>query len=190
MFQKLIITTKLTKVKNWSKYVMIESINYIKYKILDTGRAFIITREPVLVENLSFEFIDAPKGCTVIFESDNKHLLRELDENNSCSVPTDKFNGVVKVTVTLLNGRAKSQKWICEELYAKSVKESTLISPNVMNLPKSISELAIENERIRRDNETIHKELTDAKDRITLLEGKVIQLGTIFDTNSLNFLIK
>ena len=170
---------------------MIESVNNIKYKLLDTGRAFIITREPMIADRLVyFEFIDAPEGCTAIFEHEDKQIYRKLDENKSCSISADKINGVVKVTVMLLDGSAHTEKWSCEQLYVKKSKGTTLISPNVFDMPKHIAELAAENESMRKINATLIVELSEASARIKTLESKVIKLQNIFDTNSLNFLIK
>ena len=145
----------------------------ITYRILDNATAVIITRQPVaLYEELRVTFAGAPEGATAILESGGDSFYRVLDEE-SCSVPVDKLNGVVKVTVALLDGSTRSRKWVCEELLAEKLKDGgTLVFPNDMNLPQRFIELKLENESIRQTNERIEARLGELENRLErLLEG-------------------
>ena len=109
----------------------------MEYKILDNGTAVVLTRQPELVyDELYVDFSGAPSGATAIFECGGDSLYRLLN-GVTCSVPADKLNGVVKVTVALLEGSARPRRWACEELLAEKQKSGgTLISPNDMNMPQ------------------------------------------------------
>lgn len=144
-----------------------------KYKILDNGTSVLITRQPKLVyDELFIDFSDAPSGCTAIFESGGDYLYRLL-EGNVCSIPVDKLEGAVKVTVVLFDGSASPRKWTCEELFAeKQENGGILISPNDMNLPQRFVELKLENEDIRQTNKLIEKRLEELENKLErVLEG-------------------
>lgn len=145
----------------------------MEYKILDNGTAVVLTRQPELVyDELYIDFSGAPSGATAIFEVGGDSLYRLL-HGETCSVPADKLNGVVKVTVALLDGSARPRKWACEELLAEKQKSGgTLVSPNDMNLPQRFIELKMENEAIRQTNERIETRLKELEDKLErLLEG-------------------
>ncbi len=144
----------------------------MEYKILDNGTAVVLTRQPEMVyDELYIDFSGAPSGATAIFESGGS--LYRLLNGVTCSVPVDKLNGVVKVTVALLDGSARPRKWTCEELLAEKQKNGgTLISPNDMNLPQRFVELKLENESIRQTNDRISMRLKKLEDKLErLLEG-------------------
>ena len=145
----------------------------MEYKLFGNDTAVLLTRQPEMVYGeLFISFLGAPSGATAIFEADGSSLYRSLNED-ICSVPTDKLNGEVKVTVALLDGHARPRKWICEEILAKRQKDgSVLISPNDMNLPLRFIELKEENQLIREANERIEKRLVALEDRLErILEG-------------------
>lgn len=144
-----------------------------KYKILDNGTAVVLTRQPELVyDDLYVDFSGAPSGATAIFESGSDAMYRLLSDE-TCSVPVDKLNGVVKVTVALLDGSARPRKWACEELLAEKQKNGgTLISPNDMNLPQRFVELKLENETIRQSQKRLEGRVKELEDKLEkLLEG-------------------
>ena len=69
----------------------------MEYKILDNGTAVVLTRQPELVyDELYIGFSGAPSGATAIFEVGGDSLYSLL-HGETCSVPADKLNGVVKV---------------------------------------------------------------------------------------------
>lgn len=144
-----------------------------KYKILDNGTAVVLTRQPELVyDDLYVDFSGAPSGATAIFEVGGDTMYRLLSDE-TCSVPVDKLNGVVKVTVALLDGSARPRKWACEELLAEKQKNcGTLISPNDMNLPQRFVELKLENETIRQSQKRLEGRVKELEDKLEkLLEG-------------------
>lgn len=144
----------------------------MEYKILDNGTAVVLTRQPELVyDDLYVDFSGAPSGATAIFESGGDSMYRLL-HGETCSVPVDKLNGVVKVTVALLDGSARPRKWACEELLAEKKSGGTLISPNDMNLPQRFVEVKLECDGIRQSQERLEECVKELKDRIEkLLEG-------------------
>ncbi len=145
----------------------------MEYKVLDNGTAVILSRQPETVyDELHISFSGAPLGATAILESDGNSLYRQLD-GVSCSVSVDKLNGVVRVTVVLLDGSASPRRWYCEELFAEKLRDGgTLISPNDMNLPQRFVELKMENEAIRQSHERLEKRLDELEEKFEdLLEG-------------------
>jgi hypothetical protein len=144
----------------------------MRYKILDSGTSVVLTRHPqMLSEELQIEFEGAPSNATAIFEIGERSIYRNLVES-SCSVPVDKLNGVVKVTIAVLDGSARPRKWICEELLAEKQSGGTLVAPNDMNLPQRFVELKLENEVIRQTQERLEWRVKVLEDRLEkLLEG-------------------
>ena len=145
----------------------------MNYKILDNNTAVVLTRQPKLIYNeLYVDFLDAPLGATAIFESGGNTMYRLLN-GGTCSVPSDKLNGVVKVTVALLDGSTRPCRWTCEELLAEKQKSGgTLISPNDMNLPQRFVELKLENHTVRQSLERLEGRIKELEDRLEkLLEG-------------------
>lgn len=145
----------------------------MEYKVFDNGTAVVLTRHPeIAYDKLNIDFSDAPSGATAIFECGGDSFYRLLD-GVTCSVPVGKLDGVVKVTVAILDGSASPRKWSCEELLAEKLESGgTLISPNDMNLPQRFVELKMENQNIRQHNERIELRLKSLEDRLEkLLEG-------------------
>ena len=145
----------------------------MEYKILDNGTAVVLTRHPeIAYDRLYIDFLGAPSGATAIFESGGVYLYRTLNDV-TCSVPVDKLNGVVKVTVALLDGSTPLKRWACEELKAERLRDGgTLISPNDMNLPQRFVELELECESIRQTNKHIETRLKELEGRLDkLFEG-------------------
>ena len=146
----------------------------MEYKLLDNESGVILTRQPEIVEEeLFISFIDAPADATAIFETnDGVSYYRALSEG-TCSLPVKRVAGEVKVTVALLDGSARTRKWICEELLAKKQESGgTLVSPNDMNMPQRFVELKLENEGIRQNQERLEGRVKELEDRLEkLLEG-------------------
>ncbi len=145
----------------------------MRYKILDNGTAVVLARQPELVcDELFIDFSGAPSGATVIFNVGGCSLYRSL-EGESCSVPADKLDGVVKVTLALLDGSARPRKWSCEELLAQKQRGGdVLVAPNDMNLPQRVVELKLENESIRRDQKRLEERIKELEGQLKrLLEG-------------------
>lgn len=145
----------------------------LKYKILDNGTAVILTRQPDIVyDELQVDFLGAPIGATAIFESNGVSMYRLLYDG-TCSIPSNRLDGVITVTLALLDGSASPRRWICEEIMAKREKNGgTLISPNDMDLPARYVELKLENEEIRKEIKLFGARIEKLNGRLeTLLEG-------------------
>ena len=144
----------------------------MKYKILNNGKAVIITRQPVIGTSLNIEFIGAPSNATVVFVNNEKTYYKKLI-NNVCTIDLRKISGIIKVTIADFEKDTAVQKWIGEELSVEKVNETvSIVSPNDMNLPMQVTELYLENENIRKrlaDVEEKYKELLKKFDE--LFEG-------------------
>lgn len=145
----------------------------MEYKILDNGTAIVLTRRSQLVYgDLDIAFLGAPSGATAIFDSGSGSLYRPIHDG-TCSVPADKLDGAVKVTVALLDGGVSSRKWACEELLAEKQKNGgTLVSPNDVSLSRFFVEMKLENEKIRQGQEYLEERIKELEDRLAkLFEG-------------------
>ena len=138
----------------------------MKYKILDNGKAYIISRHPELITScLNVEFIDAPDNATAIFDINGTSYYRKLS-GKSCSIDFKKSTGIVKVTLADFNSKTVN-KWICEEIMIEKINDSTIaVLPNDMNLPMQVVQLASENESIRL-------KLREIENKYNQLVGKI-----------------
>lgn len=94
-------------------------------------------------------------------------------ELNRCAIPAAFLNGTVKVTVAVLDGSARPQKWSCESLSAERQEDgSVLVSPDDNDLPQKVTALQLENDCIREEIKNFSQELSDLSERIqTMLDG-------------------
>ena len=106
-------------------------------------KGFVLTRKPEMVDKeLIISFLGAPSGATAIFENADGNSLYRLLADKTCSVPADFLvNGEIKVTVTLLNGKADAEKFICEPICVERKNGVILVYPNWLDLSMQIIEI-------------------------------------------------
>lgn len=151
----------------------------MEYKLLDSKKGFILTREPEIIDkNLYITFTGAPENATVIFESKIKGdtLYRELLDG-MCCVPArflcPILEDVIKVTVVVLDGKS-NEKWQCEEMKTgKNISNNTIIvKPNDMNIPLQIVEVLLEQQKIKDDMKQLTDNFSELNQKLDkLLEG-------------------
>lgn len=144
-----------------------------EYRVLNNGTAVLLTRQPSLENGeIYVAFTGAPSGATAIFEFNGNSIYRLLDDG-TCTIPADKLKGPVVVTLAILDGSSRPEKWICEELVADVWENgAVLISPNDANLPQRVTELALENEELRALLGKLAGEIQSLKDKLeSLYEG-------------------
>ncbi len=151
----------------------------MEYKLLDSKKGFILTREPEIIDkNLYITFTGAPENATVIFESKIKGdtLYREL-QDGMCCVPArflcSILEDVIKVTVVVLDGKS-NEKWQCEEIKTgKNISNNTIIvKPNDMNIPLQIVEVLLEQQKIKDDMKQLTDNFSELNQKLDkLLEG-------------------
>jgi hypothetical protein len=151
----------------------------MEYKLLDSKKGFILTREPEIIDkNLYITFTGAPENATVIFESKIKGdtLYREL-QDGMCCVPArflcPILEDVIKVTVVVLDGKS-NEKWQCEEIKTgKNISNNTIIvKPNDMNIPLLIVEVLLEQQKMKDDMKQHTDNFSELNQKLDkLLEG-------------------
>lgn len=96
-----------------------------------------------------------------------------MSEQSGCSIPASFLDGIVKVTVAILDGSARPTKWICEALTAERQEDgSVFVAPDDTNLPQKVADLQMENDALRCRVDELAKSLEDLYTRIqTMLEG-------------------
>lgn len=144
-----------------------------EYRVLNNGTAVLITRQPSLENGeICVTFTGAPSGATAIFEFNGNSIYRLL-EDSMCTIPANKLKGPVVVTIALLDGSSRPEKWVCEELMADVWENgAVLVSPNDANLPQRVTELALENEELRVLLGKLAGEIQSLKDNLeSLYEG-------------------
>lgn len=144
-----------------------------EYRVLNNGTAVLLTRQPSLENGeICVTFTGAPSDATAIFEFNGNSIYRLLDEG-TCTIPADKLKGPVVVTLAVLDGSSRPEKWICEELMADPWEDGlVLIGPNDAKLPQRFMELKLENEEIRILNENLEERIKALEDKLeSLYEG-------------------
>ena len=125
----------------------------MEYTLLKNVRkGFVLTRKPEMIEKeLIISFSGAPSGATAIFENADGNSLYRLLADKICSVPADFLIGEIKVTVTLLNGKADAEKYTCEPICVERKNGVILVYPNWLDLPMQIIELYGELQGVKSD---------------------------------------
>ena len=121
------------------------------------GKGFLSTRKPEIVDKeLIISFFGAPTDVTVIFENANGNSLYRTLTDNTCALPIDFLVGEIRVVITLLNGKSKKLKIVCESICAEQKNGTTFVYPNGLDLPMQIIEIYSELQKMKCDMEEMH----------------------------------
>lgn len=116
----------------------------MEYKLLNSNNGVIMTRAPELIGDMLYiSFTGAPDKATAIFErSDGESAYRALSDG-LCGIESDWLDGSIKVTVAVLDGSVRAQRWFCEGFCAKRLTDcgAVLIYPDDMDMQKKIAKL-------------------------------------------------
>lgn len=139
----------------------------VKYKLLENGTSVLLERKPrIIYGELVLSFSDAPNGATAVLESGERQYYRTLD-GGKCSLSADKLCGSVKVTLAVLDGGA-AERWICEGLTAQPLFDGgILVCAEGTDTEEEITELKLENERVRKELEAVGKRVLALERRLT-----------------------
>ena len=116
----------------------------VEYKLLNGNSGVIMTRTPELVSDMLYiSFAGAPDKATAIFERDDGESSYKALSDGLCGIESDWLNGSTKVTVAVLDGSTRSQRWFCEGFCAKRLTDcgAVLIYPDDMDMQKKIAKL-------------------------------------------------
>ena len=147
----------------------------MEYKLLNCNSGVIKTRAPELIgEMLYVSFLGAPDKATAIFErSDGESAYRALCDG-LCGIESDWLNGSTKVTVAVLDGSTRSQRWFCEGFYANRLSDSSavLIYPDDMDMQKKIAKLQEEVSDLTAAKKELSDKYSELETKLNrLLEG-------------------
>ena len=116
----------------------------MEYKLLNSNNGVIMTRAPELIGDMLYiSFTGAPDKATAIFErSDGESAYRALSDG-LCGIESDWLDGSMKVTVAVLDGSVRAQRWFCEGFCAKRLTDcgAVIIYPDDMDMQKKIAKL-------------------------------------------------
>lgn len=146
----------------------------LEFKLLNKG-GIIKNRRPFYVNGeLKFSFKNAPLNSTAIFERcDGESTYRDLHEG-LCSIDSDWLNGSMKVTVAVLDGSLREQRWFCEHFYARRCKEceGVLIYPDDTDIQRKIVELQEDVSDLAASNKELSDKYSELEKKLNkLLEG-------------------
>jgi hypothetical protein len=139
----------------------------IKIKLLNNGKAVILTRQPIVVYNeLCLSASEAPQNTSLSVRTPTTSLYRELS-GGECVLPASKLNGVLSLYFTVVDDSVPLKKWYCEEMKAERLKDGgVLICPNDFNLPQAVADLLVENDEIRKEYKDIKDCLKKTNERV------------------------
>lgn len=146
------------------------------YRLLNNSTGVLLARGAQLVrESLFVRFENAPENATAIFECGGKECYRALSEQaqSDCVIPADFLDGTVNVTVAILDGSARPQKWTCEALTAERQENGSIfVAPDDTNLSQKVANLRVENDALRENIKELSQQIENLETRIqTMLEG-------------------
>lgn len=147
----------------------------MEYKLLNSNNGVIMTRAPELIGDMLYiSFKGAPDKATAIFErSDGESAYRALSDG-LCGIESDWLDGSMKVTVAVLDGSVRAQRWFCEGFYARYIKEcgGVLIYPDDMDMQKKIAELQADVSDLVAANRELSDKYAELETKLNkLLEG-------------------
>jgi hypothetical protein len=145
-----------------------EVVKMITYKLLNNATGVITTRRPTIIQDdLKIAFIDAPKNATAIFGiKDGYSIYRKLNDSGECSLEHNALNGVVDVTVAVLDDTTPLCKWECEDICAEKISDGKVLVYPDDNLSKSVVDLRIENHSLRIETAALKAEVSNVKQYI------------------------
>lgn len=149
----------------------------MEYKLLNSNNGVIKTRAPELIGDMLYIFfMGAPDKATAIFERDDGESSYKALSDGLCSIESDWLNGSTKVTVAVLDGSTRSQRWFCEGFYARHIKEcgGVLVYPDDMDMQKKIAEL-------QEDVSDLAAAKNELSDKYSELETKLNKLLEGYD---------
>nr|DAK85059.1 MAG TPA: hypothetical protein [Caudoviricetes sp.] len=145
----------------------------MEYRLFDDKGA-IFTRTPEVVSDMLYiTFEGAPAGATAIFERDDGFSAYKLINDGVCGVEGSFLKGTVRVTVAVLNGRTKSQRWFCEGIYTQRLKSGeVIVSPADTDLQKKVLEAEKEIYDLKTGQSALKEKFSELEKQFTkLLEG-------------------
>lgn len=147
----------------------------MEYKLLNSNNGVIMTRAPELIGDMLYiSFTGAPDKATAIFErSDGESAYRALSDG-LCGIKSDWLDGSIKVTVAVLDGSVRAQRWFCEGFYAKRLTDcgAVLIYPDDMDMQKKIAKLQEEVSDLTAANNELSDKYSELETKLNkLLEG-------------------
>lgn len=147
----------------------------MEYKLLNSNNGVILTRTPELIGDMLYiSFTGAPDRATAIFErNDGESVYRALSDG-LCDIESDWLDGSMKVTVAVLDGSVRAQRWFCEGFYARHIKErgSVLVYPDDMDMQKKIAELQEEVSDLAAAKKELSNKYSELETKLNkLLEG-------------------
>lgn len=147
----------------------------MEYKLLNCNSGVIKTRAPELIgEMLYVSFLGAPDKATAIFErSDGESAYRALCDG-LCGIERGWLHGAIKVTVAVLDGSTRAQRWLCEGLCVKHLKEcgAVLVYPDDTDTQRKIAKLQEEVSDLTAANRELSDKFAELETKFNkLLEG-------------------
>ena len=145
----------------------------MEYKLIElVKKGFILTREPeVVTDELIITFTGAPDGATAIFENAGRNSLYRMLEKETCRIPADFLDSIVKCTVVVLNGKPDAPKYACESIYVKRIDGKVICCPNGVDTPLQIIAVLSEIQDIK--NDIVH--LNDEQSKIVKKLDRLIE---------------
>lgn len=146
----------------------------MEYRLLCDGDGIILTREPELVHGeLYISFKGAPDRATAIFERDDGESAYRALSDGVCAIESGWLGGSMKVTVAVLDGSMRAQRWRCERFRALVQKGGgVLIYPYDEDLRKRIVKIQEENADLRAAHNVLVEKCGELEKKLNkLLEG-------------------
>lgn len=141
----------------------------IQYKLLNSGRGVILTRQPDIASgSIHFSFEGAPANATAIITAGGKDYYRSAQD---CCISARVFVGDVKVMVAVLES-ASETSWCCEGLKGRIVRDGVLVAPNDFDLPGQMVEMQKEMHDMRQRLDDVEAENRSLRNQLSsMMEG-------------------
>lgn len=134
----------------------------MKYKLCTNGRAVLLTREIVMLEeDLTVEVEGENEGYTVVFKSGKQVLYRPLV--NGVATLKKKFVSPGVVIVIIIKDDEAKCNWYGDSLYAAVKDDSVAVGGNTLEYDKILCDLRLETEDFRVKMANQERELSELR---------------------------
>ncbi|MBR2388110.1 MAG: hypothetical protein IKB02_09980 [Clostridia bacterium] len=145
------------------------------YKLLDNNKGIILKRNLVVADReIKLSVDNAPSSSLAVFEFDNGRESYKPVPEGECSLTLPATGkGRIKVAIIINNGMVNPRRWLCEGLqYCHTSSGDLIVYPDDSNVPQEITDLKIENEKLREENIKLHKRIDEIDTRLKkIMEG-------------------
>lgn len=144
----------------------------MNYICLKNRKGVILPRRfDVFDTEICFRFQNAPAGAVAVFDNGERTYYRDLNDDGTCGIPP--VEGVLNVSVAVLDGTLAGERWACEKVRCEKLSSGEIfVAPDDTELPGKVAEMCLENDALRARLENAETAISRLQEQLErLMEG-------------------